>query len=111
MGLWCVISQAVECLIHFDLTWSHVCQRDGVVPFEVALQDGVQPWRLLESMVHPVSFLRGRSLAKVTGLTTASDVSFLSFFPGRGTLLSMLNSSAVSLASLFSLASQCLEEQ
>lgn len=50
----------------------------AVVLSEVALEDGVQPWLLLEPMVCPVPFLGDRSLAEVTDLGRASVVSSLS---------------------------------
>lgn len=52
----------------------------GVVFFEVALEGGVQSWLPLESVGHHVLFLGERSLAEVTGLTNAFDVSSPSFF-------------------------------
>lgn len=56
-----MISQAVERLILWDLTQSQICNEMAVVPSEVALEGGVQPWLLLEPMVRPVPFLGDRS--------------------------------------------------
>lgn len=56
----------------------------AVVPSEVALKGGVQPWLLLEPMVRPVPFLGDRSLAQVTDLGRASDVSFLLLSEAEG---------------------------